>query len=103
MVWVGKPPEEQANGAASPQIGSASSELHLGLSCLDFPSKDIMNSDQFCWVVRAWKAGRDLALMMHAFPGTASNFPLGSGDRHRGITQRAFRKGFRPAALSRVS
>lgn len=57
---------------------SASYKLNLGVSSLDFPSRNIMNSYKFCWMVRALKAERDLALIMHTFHPSAPNIPFAS-------------------------
>lgn len=98
----GEIPRRMGKLASLPHISSASSELQLGFSGLDFPSKDIMNSHQFCWMVRALKAETDLALIMHVFPGSSPNSPFGSCKRQRSITQSAFSKGLCPAARGRA-
>lgn len=57
---------------------SASYKLNLGVSSLDFPSRNIMNSYKFCWMVRALKAERDLALLIHTFHPSDPNIPFAS-------------------------
>lgn len=48
------------------------------LGGLLIPSRDIMNSPKFCWIVRALKAERDLALIMHMFPRSDPISPFAS-------------------------
>lgn len=98
-AWVGKSPEQRANEAAShipaqPPLNL----LELGFSCLDFPSRDIVNSHKFLLADGSLEGRERLCLKDAHGSQVCFSFSSRARGRHTEALLRTFTQGLCPAS-----